>query len=571
MLSSKKIVMVLLYVVCVSGAFAAAPPQCHRCPAGKFKSPEMIFSRCTACPENTFSSGPGAGRCSPCMNGTISRENSAACFCPNGTLLVDSNCTQIFPQGVKLSGFVDVPPANSSNFAGEAGLEAFKQQLIASIASLYNISEGLVLIVFPPASTKTDIYILGTDAEQHESNTNKTTGIKPPMMLHVEQTVVHFLLIEGRMHVCGRNQISTGTACVCAAGYTRTGGQCVACAAGKVKGQGGDGACDTCTNNTFSAAAAVECVSCPVLSAANRDHTSCVCNTGFVFYNGTCTALESVYVRVFGDINVTQDALSTSELEDLLVNGMSLALNLPKDFIIILIIQSVTTTAAISTTPRTTTTPTPTTSTTSAVRTTTTPIPHNSSNSTHTGRRLLNVPTQLILFESFLRAITLNQLEKVQLGLSAAANLSTLVKEITGLKVKFGRRESVQGFVNSDGSPFSCPGGFPMPNTTTGLLDCIPYEIPPPPEPANNTALVATVVVVLLVMMGIGAYKYGSQRHAYKPVSTGTPPQTTETASNSTSAPKTQASFLQSFYRSANLQFPATVAIEYHVVPGQSM
>jgi hypothetical protein len=223
-----------------------------------------------------------------------------------------------------------------------------------------------------------------------------------------------------------------------------------------------------------------------------------------------------------------------------------------------------TTTAAISTTPR------PTTSTTSAVRTTTTPIPHNSSNSTHTGRRLLNVPTQLILFESYVRAVTLNQLEKVKLGLSATANLSTLVKEITGLKVKFGRRESVQGFVNSDGSPFSCPGGFPMPNTTTGLLDCIPYATPPPPEPANNTALIATVVVVLLVMVGIGVYKYASL-HKYDPVPTEKPPQTTETASKSTSAPTTQGSFLQSFYRSANLQFPATVAIEYHIVPGQSM
>jgi hypothetical protein len=292
-----------------------------------------------------------------------------------------------------------------------------------------------------------------------------------------------------------------------------------------------------------------------------------------VFYNGTCTALESVYVRVFGDINVTQDTLTTSQIENLMVDGMSLALNLPKDFIIILIIQSVTTTAAISTTPRPTATPRPTTSTTSttsAVRTTTTPIPHNSSNSTHTGRRLLNVPTQLILFESYIRAITLNQLEKVELGLSATANMSSLLKEATGLKVTFGRRESVQGFVNSDGSPFSCPGGFPMPNTTTGLLDCIPYATPPPPEPANNTALVATVVVVLLVMAGIGVYKYTSL-HKYKPVPTQKPPQTTETASKSTSAPTTQGSFLQSFYRSANLQFPATVAIEYHVVPGQSM
>jgi len=575
MLSSKKIVMVLLYVtVRLSGAFAAAPPQCNRCPAGKFKSPEMIFSRCTACPENTFSSIPGAGRCSPCINGTISRENSAACFCPNGTLLVDSNCTHIFPQGVKLSGFLDIPTANSSNSA----------QLIAGIASLYNISEGLVLIVFS-VSNKTDIYILGTDAKQHADNINKTTTVKPPMLQNVEQTVVHIILIEGRMQVCGRNQISTGTACVCAAGYTRTGGQCVACAAGKVKVQGGDAACDTCTNNTFSATAAVQCVSCPVLSVAKQDHTSCVCNTGFVFYNGTCTALESVYVRVFGDINVTQDTLTTSQLENLLLDGMSLALNLPKDFIIILIIQSMTTTtAAISTTPRPTPTPRPrtsTTSTTSAARTTTTPIPRNSSNSTHTGRRLLNVPTQLILFESYLQAVTLNQLEKVQLGLSAAANLSLLLKETTGLKVTFGRRESVQGFVNSDGSPFPCPSGrFPRPNTAAGLLECIAYETPPPPEPENNTALIATIVVVLFVMIGMGVWKYASRRrHTYTPVAKDQP--TTETtsdtasapatASNSTLAPTTQVSFLQTFYRSVNLQFPATVAIEYHLVSGQSM
>ena len=566
MLSSKKNVMVLLCVtVSLSAAFAAAPPQCNRCPAGKFKSPEMIFSRCTACPENTFSSIPGAGRCSPCINGTISRENSAACFCPNGTLLVDSNCTQIFSQCVKLSGFLDIPTANSSNSA----------QLIAGIASLYNISEGLVLIVFPPVSNKTDIYILGTDAVQHANNMNKTTTVKPPMLQNVEQTVVHILLIEGRMQVCGANQISTGTACVCAAGYTRTGGQCVACAAGKVKVEGGDAACDTCTNNTFSATAAVKCVSCPVLSVAKQDHTSCVCNTGFVFYNGTCTALESMYVRVFGDINVTQDALSTSQLENLLVDGMSLALNLPKDFIIILIIQSMTTTAAISTTPRPTPTPRPTTSTSVAARTTTTPIPHNSSNSTHTGRRLLNLPTQLILFESYLRAVSLNQLEKVQLGLSAAANLSLLLKETTGLKVTFGRRESVQGFVNSDGSPFSCPSGrFPRPNTAAGLLDCIAYETPPPPEPANNTALIATVVVVLFVMIGIGVCKYTSQRrHTYAPVAKENPQPTTATTSDTASAlaPTTQVSFLQTFYRSVNLQFPATVAIEYHLVSGQSM
>lgn len=559
MLSSKKIVMLLLYVtVRLSGAVAAAPPQCNRCPAGKFKSPEMIFSRCTTCPENTFSSSPGAGRCSPCINGTISRENSVSCFCPNGTLLVDSNCTQIFSQCVKLSGFLDIPTVNSSNSA----------QLIASIASLYNISEGLVLIVFPSVSNKTDIYILGTDAEQHANNMNKTAAVKPPMMQNVEQTVVHILLIEGKMQVCGANQISTGTACVCAAGYTREGGQCVACAAGKVKVRAGDAACDTCTDNTFSATAAVECVSCPVFSVVNQDHTSCLCNTGFVFYNRTCTALDSVYVRVSGSINVTQDAFTASELQALMVYGMSVAFNLPKDFIIMIIIQSMTSTAAISTTPRPT-------SPTSSAGTTTTPIPHNSGNSTHTGRRLLNLPTQSFAFESIVQAVNVSQLEKVQWFLNATANLSAFLKETTGLKVTFGRRESVQGFANSDGSPFTCPNGFPRPNPATGLLDCIPYDTPPPPPPPNNTVLIATVVVII-VMIGLGvAYKYGFFEfiwsHTYQPVPKEKPAPTPQTAPQSASAPKTQESFLQTFCRSANLQFPATVAIEYHLVPGQSM
>ena len=240
MLSSKKIVMVLLCVTMrVTGATGAGSPQCNRCPAGKFKSRDMIFSRCTACPENTFSSSPGAGwcescppfassangssrctfypcrgqnysfgclcpvgtsgpdggpcgscavgtyknatgeagcdacaspktsalggtwcfcpanystsasgDCSPCTGGMISRENGATCFCRNGTLLVDAKCTQIFSQSVKLSGFVDIPVSNSSKSSAGVDIEAFKQQLIASIAALYNISESLVLVVF---------------------------------------------------------------------------------------------------------------------------------------------------------------------------------------------------------------------------------------------------------------------------------------------------------------------------------------------------------------------------------------------------------------------------------------
>jgi hypothetical protein len=39
--------------------------QCTLCAPGKFKSPDMFFTPCTLCPENTFSAVPGAAHCAP--------------------------------------------------------------------------------------------------------------------------------------------------------------------------------------------------------------------------------------------------------------------------------------------------------------------------------------------------------------------------------------------------------------------------------------------------------------------------------------------------------------------------
>ena len=551
MLSSKKNVMLLLYVtVRLSGAVAAAPPQCNRCPAGKFKSPEMIFSRCTACPENTFSPSPGAGRCEPCTNGTISRQNSAACFCPNGTLLVDSNCTQIFSQGVKLSGFVDVP--TSSNYS----MEALKQQLIPIIASLYNLSESLVVAELPKSTgtTKTDIYLLATDEAQHANNVIQTTEVTPPMMRDVEQTIVPISLIEGAMLVCGRNETSISTACVCTAGYTRARGQCVACAAGKVKAGIGDVACDTCTNNTFSTTAAVECASCPVSSVANQNSTSCVCHTGFIFFNNTCTALASVYVQISGVVNVTRGALTTSELEALLLSGISAFFNLPQEFIIMIDMQKMTSVTSTTPTPRSTTSP---------ARATTTPTPDNTSNSTHTGRRLLGLPAQSIPFTSVVQAVTPSQVQQVQSRLNALANLSTLLKQITHFNVSIVGVQSVEGFVYSNGSPFLCEDELsPKQNLMTFQLECILIPII---EAAQTGAVAVVAVTLILVLCGGGylAMKKGACASAYASIPT-------ETVQTQQQPPKKHL-FLDSFYRTANLQFPATVAIEYHLVSGQAM
>jgi len=551
MLSSKKIVMVFLCVtVRVSDGTA---PQCHRCPAGKFKSPEMVFSRCTVCPENTFSSSPGAGRCSPCTSGMISRENSAACFCPNGTLLVDSTCTEIFSQGVKLSGFLE----KSSNYS----IEALTQQLIPVIASLYNLSESLVVPELPKSTGKTDIYLLATDEAQHANNVIQTTAVTPPMMRDVEQTIVPISLIEGVMLACGRNETSIGTACVCTAGYTRARGQCVACAAGKVKAGIGDMACDACTNNTFTTAAAVECASCPVSSVANQNSTSCVCHTGFIFFNSTCTALASVYVQISGVVNVTRGALTTSELEALLLTGISAFFNLPQEFIIMIDMQKMTSVTSTTPTPTSTTAPARTT-TTAPARTTTTPMPHNTSNSTRAGRRLLSLPTQSIPFTSVVQAVTASQVQQVQSRLNALANLSTLLRQITRFNVSIAGVQSVEGFVYSNGSPFLCEDDFsPTQNLKTFLLDCILI-----PKAAQSGAVVAGVLVALVLVLCGGGYlamKKGACASAYESVPTETVPAEKEPLSNNLR--------LDAFYRTATLQFPATVAIEYHLVPGQAL
>jgi hypothetical protein len=483
---------------------------------------------------------------------------------------VDSNCTQIFSQCVMLSGFVDVSRSNSSVVVD---LEAFKRQLISSIAALYNISESLVLsLLQSTAGTKTDIYLLATDAEQHAQTVNQTTAVKPPVLQNAEQTIVQVSLNEGMVSTCSSNEISTGTTCVCAPGYTRAGSQCVACAAGKVKAQTGDMACDKCSNNTFSTTAAVECAPCAVSSTAKEDHTSCVCNSGFVFYNKTCTAVESVHVRVSGSVDVTQGNFTASQLEDLLLNGMSAFFNVPTDFIIMIIMQSMT--SSTTPPPTSTTTSAARTTTTAAARTTTTPTPHNTSNSTRTGRRLLNVPTQPVNFTAVVQAISPSQLLQVQTLANATANLSTLLRNTTRMNVSIASTQSVEAFVNDDGSRFDCPDGrLPIPNVTIWRLVCRP---PLPPEPVDNTALVAALVVLIFVGIGLGgAYNYRRIRDwlTYKAVPTApedAKPQTTTAPAPAPGIQTMHTSFLDSFCRTANLQFPATVAIEYHLVPSQS-
>jgi hypothetical protein len=275
-----------------------------------------------------------------------------------------------------------------------------------------------------------------------------------------------------------------------------------------------------------------------------------------------------VYVRVSGSVDVVQGAYTTSQLQALLLNGMSTFFNLPKEFITIIIMQSTTSIAKI------TTTPTPS----GPALATTTPTPQNTSNSTRTDRRLLNLPTESIAFETVVQAGSASQLQQVQARSDALANQSSLLQEITGLDVSIRRVQSVAGFANRDGSAFdSCPDGeIPTTNKTTGLLDCGVYTTPAPeapPEPQNSTVLIVTCLLVVFIFLGLGGvYNYDRIFNAYKKLKAKTTEkQRPQCASAPAPALEIHASFLQSFCRTANLQFPATVAIEYHLVPGQAI
>ena len=82
-----------------------------------------------------------------------------------------------------------------------------------------------------------------------------------------------------------KTQQSSVKACLCNAGFSGPdGGPCVACAAGKYKSSVGDASCQNCSVNTYSLAAAAQCMVCHEQSSSVVGSPSvdfCKCNAGF--------------------------------------------------------------------------------------------------------------------------------------------------------------------------------------------------------------------------------------------------------------------------------------------------
>lgn len=630
----------LLVILLCQMLHASSATQCTRCAPGKFKSPEMIFSFCTLCPQNTFSSVAGAaqcvpcppystsvsgssrctfdpcrgqnyssgcvcpvgttgpdggpcgpcaagtyknatgaarcdncsstktsvagssscfckanymttdtGDCLPCMNGMISRENSTLCFCPNGTSLVDGRCVQMYSEGVRLSGFISIEPSNSTNASSSSNLVLLRQQLTRSIALLYNISESLVQVILTDSTNqlqpgyRADIIILSESPEAFASVMNKTGTVPPPMLQDVQRTTTPVSLSEGSIVLCGTNEVSTAATCVCSAGYTRELGLCVGCAPGKVKAVGGDMPCEECSNNTFSRAGARQCSQCPFSSTTRQNHTTCVCNPAFVFFNDTCKETESVYLNVSGVLQLPEDEFDELELKTKILDSLSTYLNFPKEFITIIITQR-----------------------TKDMRNTTDMNLTNTSTPTPTSRRRLLYDLTLEYIFTALFQIEKGDkptYEKVQNFTYQAKNEINTIIDASAYRIVINQADLTPGFFTAAGTAIrKCDDGTnPTTDSISKQLSCKAKVIV---EVAENVAQatwaywagMAVGVLVLVACLRIHFYRKGQDTLPARYVTV--------------SQTELQRFCGQQFSVTTNkLQVPATVAIEYRLLPGQ--
>jgi len=505
------------------------------------------------------------------MNGMISRENSAVCFCPNGTTTVDGKCAVIYSEGLRLSGFVSIAESNSTNTSSSANLDSLMRDLIKSIALQYNISEDLVQVIFTTTTrnllqqsgVRVDIIIMATSAETFAAVANTTVAL--PMLQEVVRTLLPISLNEGAIVLCGNNEVSIATACVCSRRYSRSAGTCSKCAPGMWKAADGDGACGECSGNTFSGTGAAQCSACPLSATTRKNHTSCACNTGFVFFNGVCTQTEPVYMNVSGILQMPDGAFSASQLQAILLDGMSTYLNFSREFITVIVMR----------TKQTNTTGPEGTNATDAE--TTTPAPGDSSNYTQSGRRLLFALPVEYNFTALFQIASGDQVAKAKIEkfVNDTKFEATIITDSNGYRINARRAELLPGYFSADAIRLEpCPDGRDrISDSVSQELLCPPNIVPPEVQPKDEAIptwepVVVALVVVFVVALGFLAYRNRTSIAAIASVTTAA-----ETNAAVEETPAASAPFgVQALCMfPPRLQFPSTVTFEYQLLPGQSI
>lgn len=447
MLSVKLLVVVMCQTLRVGMAM-----QCTRCAPGKFKSPGMLFEACTLCPENTFSSVPGAPRCDACPPFSSSAVGSSRCIfetCDLENYNADCMC----------------PPGTSGPPGGPCS---------ACAVGTYKNAPGAAAC---DACSSTKTSVPGSSSCFCKANFT-TTG-------------------DGQCLPCMDGMISgeNSTFCffVCGRGYTGTEGNCVGCASGTYKETEGDGTCIACSGNTFSRAAAAQCSTCPFSATAKQNHGSCACNPGFEFSNDTCTQTQAVYMKVSGTLLTTVGAFTASELQAILLADISAYLNISRDFITVIVLPG-TDTSANRTAPG---------------NTTSTPAPRNASNSTRSGRRLLDALPVEYTFTVLVQIpsddpAAYAQIKKIVNSTKFTA--TTIITDNSRYRIALRRAELVPGYFDAAGNALApCPDGQArIVGNGTQTLVCPPTI----PTPAPTSEWGGFVGLVAALLVGLLAYAY---------------------------------------------------------------
>jgi hypothetical protein len=394
---------------------------------------------------------------------------------------------------------------------------------------------------------------MATSAETFAAVANTTVAL--PMLQEVVRTLLPISLNEGTIVLCGNNEISISTACVCSKTYTRSAGRCVECAPGTSKATDADAACGECSGNTFSGTGAAQCSACPLSATTRQNHTTCACKTGFVFFKDVCTQTKNVYMNVSGILQMPYGDFSASQLQAILLESMSTYLNFSREFITVIVTPPI----EIINSTVTNTTATEGVNTTDANETNDT-MPGDGSQS---GRRLLfELPVDYYFIALF--QIEIGDEEayaKIQNFTSEIKNERRSITNANGYRILMKDADLTSGYINENGDKIdACPDGRPkVPDETKKELVCEQQEPEPSPQPApqqDYTQLMIGLLVATLIALIVGVFFYREAGHYTR--------RTTRTHEEQELLPHA-ATF------PARQQCPATVSFEYQLLSGQSI
>jgi len=276
------------------------------------------------------------------------------------------------------------------------------------------------------------------------------------------------------------------------------------------------------------------------------NHTTCACNTAFVFFKDTCTATDSVYLNLTGVLKLRQGGFTDSELKQILVDGFSAYLNYSKEFIMIIINREDVL------------------------------VTNGTSNSTYRRRLLSDWPVEFNYTALMrLQKDDKETYKKIKEISAEALNQTISITDATGNQINVGAAALQDNYLRNDGKPVDeCPKGGKR--AINKLLQDLSCEYSKPDEHEMKATIGGSVGggVFVLACLGFCIWRCCLRQKAKKKKPEQAKTQETRplmTSPNLMFQSQHRQHMTKPLMTPAKLQVPATVSFEYHLLPGQSI